>query len=196
MGGKAFGRQAKRMTTQQLQLLKHHCVTALQDIFVGIMPLRHYTKKEIHGDLDLICAWPGIKLGHFTSHGGRGSVDVSVRDITWEWDHVSCESPLREFDGWCGAVAYKVGAVHWTRFNYETPVLSLKVLCELLEKDTHNTDGYDKEGIVEEEDDGAKVGREVRVCTTLIASPFIKSTCSLSLPSHSNLPISWHQADH
>lgn len=138
MGGKAFGRQATRMTTSQSLRLQALCFKGLQGFFHKILPLRHYTHKETHGDIDILCAWQGIKLGQFTRQIDCGNVDTATQEVNRDWSEVTCDSGKDVFAEWCEAVAAGIGGIRWTRFNYETPVLSIMAPCRIFDSDINS----------------------------------------------------------
>ena len=58
MGGSALGRQARRLTTPQLEILTRHCISRLTPTYFSTVKSLKFTRdKDSHGDIDLICGW-------------------------------------------------------------------------------------------------------------------------------------------
>lgn len=127
MGGKAFDRPATPLTTAQHRLISTHCVAILKTIFQDAVVLAHYGQKKVHGDIDITCAWEGIKLGQFTRGESRGLVRDDKEEEGVDLTAISCASTDKELDLWVEEIARRLGGVEYTRYNYETPILSIAV---------------------------------------------------------------------
>ena len=104
MGGNAFLTPAHRLTTVQLEELTSHVANLLRPIFPLTAPLRAFTTKETHGDLDLVCAWEGMGVLHDMRGAESGGAD---------YEYVQTgKVAMRDF---CESIAAAVGAVRWKR---------------------------------------------------------------------------------
>jgi hypothetical protein len=141
MGGNAFPKPAKRLSTAQLDLLKAHAVKAIEPFFIRIAPLNDVRSKANHGDLDIICGWENERTWNWKGEDrgivgpeggdGMGGKIVSVTETEArgaepvEGENAE-EKEKRELRVWLFDIAAAAGAKEWVRRG---PEISLAIPC-------------------------------------------------------------------
>jgi len=157
MGGGAFLQPAIRLSTQQHQAFEQYCKQSLKHHFQTIVSPRFLGDKSFHGDLDLVCAWQGGKVG--TTFKGQDSgrlakdprssgmgdselVNRTALSATAQGGPDTSEERQLESDPdttaqtkqWTEDVVQALRGDQWQRMNVEAPILSVGIPLSVFEQ--------------------------------------------------------------
>ena len=125
MGGHAFGGNAERLSTAQLEALRNYCRDRLSSILSNIGVLRSVTSKLTHSDLDLVGGLPlchgdffrGSDSGRLSRSGESLGICHSVqlsKKLRGE-KRSREEARIEEANSLVNKAAEAIGAIEWAR---------------------------------------------------------------------------------
>ena len=125
MGGTSFG-QSQSLITVQHRAFEEWCASQLSGVSLEVRSFRYLLDKEVHGDLDLICAYDGIEMPRSAKGNNAGRLDADGSEIDPPNKLTREQQSVRDV---YVEIARALKAYAWHRSTFDVPVLSLAVRC-------------------------------------------------------------------